>query len=96
MTESQLSNDLKVACEIYHLTEVKKERVWFTKLVDVLKDKMSKNEVSHALDTLWLDWGIVESEYGETENGRCGRLFYIDDERHGDRIKKVYEEHYGK
>ena len=52
MVEADLSNDLKVACEIYRITEVAGERAWFTKLVESFKDRVSKIEVSNALDTL--------------------------------------------
>jgi len=85
----RLSTDLIVACEIYRMTVVNGERVWFTKLVETLKDKMSKNVVSHAMDTL-CDWMLIYGEYGETENGRAGRLFLIDDD-HKHRIKDLYD-----
>ena len=58
-------------------------------LVESLKDKMGKFAVSNALDTL-TDWGIIDGEYGETENGRAGYLYRIDMERHGDHIKALY------
>ena len=51
---------------------------------------MGKFAVSNALDTL-TDWGIIDGEYGETENGRAGYLYRIDMERHGT-IKALFEE----
>ena len=84
-----LSNELKVAAEIYRCNFVSREKIWFTKLVDLLKDEMSKTTVMKALNTLF-DWGIVKAEYGETEKGRAGRLLLIATE-HKDTIKKIYE-----
>ena len=63
-----LSKELIVACEIYHFN-FHLERIWFTKLCDFLKTRMSTNDISESLDTL-SDWMIVEGNYGETEKGR--------------------------
>lgn len=95
MTEgpkNPLSNEFKVACEIYK-AEVQGEPIWFTKLVERLEHKVSKNTISDALDTLF-DWGIIKGEYGPTDTGRAGRLFQISNE-HKSRIKDLYE-HYWK
>lgn len=85
-----LSKELKVAAEIYRCNE-SGEKVWFNRLVDLLKEKdgMSKTTVMNALNVLF-DWGIVKGEYGETDRGRAGRLLLIATE-HKDTIKKVYE-----
>jgi hypothetical protein len=88
-----LSDDLKVACEIWHY-QAKGERVWFTKLVDSLAWCMDKNTVSHSMDTL-CDWMIMYGEYGATEKGRAGRLFFIDTHDDGDfRICDLYEKYW--
>ncbi|HII93204.1 MAG TPA: hypothetical protein HA262_13905 [Methanosarcina sp.] len=76
--KSPLSNEFKVATEIYHC-EIKGESIWYNKLVSDLETEMAKNTVSKALDTLF-DWGIIEFEYGETQRGRPGKLLRISDE----------------
>jgi len=82
---------LFTAMMIYHITEIKKESIWFTKLVDLLKDYMDKNDVSNSLDTL-TDWMVVDGKYGPTENGHVGYLYYIDTKDGGDfTIKKLYD-----
>jgi len=89
-----VSSDLFVAMMIYHVTEVKKEPIWFSKLVDECKDYMSKNTVSEALDTL-MDWIVIAGEYGATEKGRAGYLYYIDTKDGGDfRIKELYDKYW--
>jgi hypothetical protein len=89
--KSPLSNELKVATEIYHC-EVNNELIWYHKLVSVLDGEISKNTVSKALDVLF-DWGIVKSEYGETETGRAGKLLMITNECKP-LIKDLYEKYW--
>ena len=92
MTE-HLDSYLKVACEIWHYNQLN-EPIHFTKLVDSLKLHMDKPIVSHALDTLE-DWMIIYGEYGPTEKGRAGRLWYVDTHDGGDfRIRDLYEKHW--
>jgi len=43
----------------------------------------------NALNTL-SDWGIVKTEYGETEAGRAGRFYYVSGEAQA-MIKETYE-----
>lgn len=76
--KSPLSNEFKVAAEIFACQE-NRELVWYTKLVQRLKGKLSKNTIAKALDILF-DWGIVKAEYGETEKGRAGKLLIISNE----------------
>lgn len=76
--KNPLSNEFKVATEIYACKQ-DGELVWFTKLVDKLSGKLSKNTIAQSLTTLF-DWGIVKAEYGETETGRAGRLLMISNE----------------
>ena len=87
--KNPLSNELKVAAEIFHYNK-NNEVIWLSKLVQSLQKKVSKNTISAALDTLF-DWGIVKAEYGETDNGRAGRLFFISNE-----AKSVISELYSK
>lgn len=76
--KNPLSNEFKVAAEIYACKQ-DGELVWYTKLVDRLSGKLSKNTIAQALNTLF-DWGIVKAEYGETETGRAGRLLIVSNE----------------
>lgn len=76
--KNPLSNEFKVAAEIYACNE-NGELVWYTKLVQRLSGKLSKNTITRALDTLF-DWGIVKAEYGETETGRAGKLLMVSNE----------------
>jgi hypothetical protein len=91
-----VSSELFVAMMIYHITEIKKEPVWFGKLVESLQDYMTKNIVSEALDTL-TDWLIIDGEYGPLGGGRAGYLMYIDTHDGGDfRIKELYDTYWDK
>lgn len=86
-----LSKEFKIACEIHRLNK-KGEKVWFTKLRDSLKDKMSPSTLMNGLRTLF-DWGIVKAEYGQTDTGRAGRLLFISGEsKHI--IEEIYEEYW--
>lgn len=86
-----LSNELIVACEIWHYNSIN-QPIWFTKLVENLKEHMDKQTVSAALDTLE-DWLIAFSEYGPTLEGHVGRVWFIDTHDNGDfRIRDLYEE----
>ena len=86
-----LSNDLKVACEIYK-ENLSRRPVWFSKLVETLDGVISRYEVSHAIDTL-TDWGIIEGHYDSLGNGWSGYVYEISDSAQ-DTIKKLYETHY--
>jgi hypothetical protein len=86
--KNPLSNELKVAAEIYGCQE-RGEKVWLGKLQERLTGEISKNTISAALDTLF-DWGIIKAEYGETEKGRAGRLLMISNES-TPLIKELYE-----
>jgi len=74
--KSPLSNELKVACEIYAHNE-RNETIWFAKLVKTLQHKLTKIEVERCINTLF-DWGIIRGEYGETIDGKAGRTYHID------------------
>jgi hypothetical protein len=88
-----LSSELKVACEIWHYNQLN-EPIHFTKLVESMAKYMDKQTVSHALDTL-CDWMIIYGEYGPTEKGRAGRVWYVDTHDGGDyRIRDLYEKYW--
>lgn len=88
-----LSSDLVVACKIYEC-QLESDRVEFTKLVEGLRGLVAKSTILNALDTL-SDWGIVKTEFGETEAGRAGRLYYISGEAET-MIKETYEKFWDK
>jgi hypothetical protein len=95
--KNPLSNELKVAVEIYGC-EIQGQKVWLGKLGDLLdgktnkNKKISKNTISAAIDTLF-DWGIIKAEYGATEKGRAGRLLMISNEAKPT-IKDLYEKYW--
>lgn len=74
-----LTSDLVIACKIFEYHKQGVERVEFSQLTDSLSDILSKATVLNGLDTL-SDWGIVNTEFGETRAGRAGRLFSISGE----------------
>lgn len=86
-----LSNEFKVAAEIYRCRE-EGEVVWYNKLVSLLEKEMSKNTISKALNTLF-DWGIVKAEYGESETGRAAKLLKISNEAEPI-VKELYENYW--
>jgi hypothetical protein len=89
-----VSSELFVAMMIYHVTEIKKERVWTGKLVNTLQEYMTKLDV-HRVLTVLTDWMIITGEYGETEKGRGGYLYYIETHDGGDlRIKELYDKYW--
>lgn len=90
--KNPLSKEFKVACEILK-AELHGEKIWYTRLVERLEGKVSKNSISEAIDTLF-DWGIIKAEYGPTDKGQAARLFEISNE-HKARIRDLYE-HYWK
>jgi len=89
-----VSSELFVAMMIYHVTEIKKERVWTGKLVDALQEYMTKIAVHRALCTL-TDWLIIMGEYAETEKSHGGYVYYIETHDGGDyRIKDLYDKYW--
>jgi hypothetical protein len=83
-----LSNEFKVAAQIYECN-LSGEKIWFSKLAEILKDYMSSTTVMNSLRGL-SQWGIVKAEYGETDKGRAGRLLFIAGESKTT-IKEIYE-----
>ncbi len=88
-TKSELlSNEFKVAAQIYEYNLIE-QKIWFSKLVQLLQPYMSQATVMKSLRTLF-DWGIVKAEYGPTDKNRAGRLLYIAGESRTT-IKEIYE-----
>ena len=74
-----LSKEFQVACAIYELTVKRKEKAWYTKLEPMMKENMSGATLSRVLKYLE-SWGNSKAQYGETETGRAGKLYYISNE----------------
>lgn len=87
----KLSSEFIVAIEIYK-SNLCNEPLHFRTLVDKLDGKLTKSQVSDALDIL-VDWGIAIGMYNSYQQGDLKEyafLFEID-ENHKDRIRKLYE-----
>ena len=86
----KLSSEFIVAIEIYKFN-ISNEPLPFTKLVDKLDGKLSKNQVLDALDIL-LDLGVVIAMYNSYQQGVTkGYTFLFEiDENHKDGIRNLY------
>lgn len=92
--EEILSKELIVASEIYRLSTIKKEKVYYSKLVDILsKDKrVSPVTINKSLDILF-DLGMIYADWEKLESGKWARILKIAGESM-DFIKGIYEEIY--
>lgn len=59
MKETELYRE-KVLAKIYELDKIKKEPVWFSKLVKELEGEVTKAEVSKAIDYLELKFMVIK------------------------------------
>lgn len=73
-----LSNELRVGVEIFRANEELRKPVYFTLLVDQLKDVMSRSTVSKSIDILF-DLGMLRADW-ETINGNWARTLKIANE----------------
>jgi predicted transcriptional regulator len=88
MKRELLSNDLEVALEIYKYDKIiKGERIYLNKLVELLKDRVSRGTISKALDRLF-DLGILNAKWEKTDN-KWVRVLYIAGEAE-EFLKDVY------
>ena len=94
--EEILSKELIVASAIYKLTEVEKEEVYFSKLVEILskEGKASSATINKSMDILF-DLGMIYAEWKKLENGRWARVIRIAGESK-EFIKGIYKEIYEK
>jgi len=76
-----LSNDFLVCVKIYEYNEERKERIWFSKLVDVMKGELSQSTISKCLDRLF-DLGMIDGTW-ESIDGRWTRTLKITGESMG-------------
>ena len=92
--EKLLSKELLVASEIYRLSEIENEEVYFSKLVDILskKGKASSATINKSMDILF-DLGMIYAEWGKLKNGRWARIIKIAGESK-EFIKGLYKEIY--
>lgn len=88
----ELSDDLKAACELYHITVVLGEQCWLSKLVDSTAWILPKIVVWHAMDTL-SDWMIIYRKDGATSHGRAGFNWFIN-ECNLSRMEPLYEQYW--
>lgn len=73
-----LSNELRVGVEIFRANEELRKPVYFTLLVDQLKDVMSRSTVSKSIDILF-DLGMLRADW-EMVNGNWARTLKIANE----------------
>ena len=86
--KNPLSNDFKVACEIwYH--QINGKKIWYAKLVTLLEGEISKNTITKTLDVLF-DWDIVKAEYGGNDDEKPSKLLRISSGAEGI-VSKLYE-----
>lgn len=90
--KNMLSNEFKVGVIIYYLTEVLGEKAWSTKLETILSRYMSSSTLLRMLRFLE-SWRVIKAQYGETETGRAGKLYYISNEDK-EVMKKLYENYW--
>ena len=57
---------------------MKKEKIWFSKLVDILKGEISRSTISKNLDKLF-DLGIIDGKWEKVDN-KWTRTFKISGE----------------
>lgn len=84
---SILSNDLKI-CYIIREYAEKGKKLYFTKLVEELKEDMSRTTASKTLNKLF-DLGIIDGSW-EKVDSKWTRVFRIAGEAE-DLVEKIYE-----
>lgn len=84
-----LGKDLEVALQIYDISNVKKEPVYFSKLVKILDGRVSRNRISQALDRLFDD-GILTAEFKKV-NKKWARVYDVSGEAEGF-IESIYDQ----
>jgi len=76
---SEISTDFKVLSRLYEFIYVRKEQVWFTKLVESFGGELSRVDVSKAQDKMD-DLCIMDGKWQKTPDGRWTRCLFIEDE----------------
>jgi DNA-binding PadR family transcriptional regulator len=75
MKSELLSKDLEVALEVYKYDKIRGEPIYLNKLVESLKERVSRGTISKALDRLF-DLGILNAKWKKV-NSKWVRVFYI-------------------
>ena len=88
-TINLLSDEFKVACAVYEITEIDKKKAFYSVLVERLKDYLTESTILRCLFFL-NSWGIIDYYYGETTKDRAGRLCKISEDDK-EEITKLYE-----
>ena len=83
-----LSNDFVVCRTIYEFSEIKGEKVWYSKLTKILDGSISPATISRSLDKLF-DLGMIDGNW-EKVDAHWARTFKITGEVKGF-IKSIYE-----
>lgn len=74
-----VDNDIFVMLVIYNTTIVKKEKLWYGKLVKLVEGILTERQVSDSFDVL-TDWLIIKGGYGSTGDGRAGWIIQLNDD----------------
>ncbi|MCK5260545.1 MAG: hypothetical protein KAJ44_00015 [Thermoplasmatales archaeon] len=82
-----LSPELKACSVIYEFTQIKKEKIWFNKIVKILEKDVSRSTISKSLDKLF-DLGVIDGNWKKAE-GKWTRVFNISGEAK-DFVKSIY------
>ncbi|HZK71275.1 MAG TPA: hypothetical protein VFD03_07120 [Clostridia bacterium] len=75
--ESILSQEEKIALEIYKYNYVKKEQIYFSKLTELFNGKISRVTISKVIDRLF-DLGMISASW--EDHGGWIRSLYISGE----------------
>jgi hypothetical protein len=86
--EEDCSVDFRVLAKLYEYIEIKKQQIWFSKLVSCFEGKIPKVEISKSEDKLY-DLGIIDKKYQRAE-GLWTSCYIIEDEAM-DFAKTLYE-----
>ena len=76
--EEDCSVDFRVLAKLYEYIEIKKQPIWFSKLVSCFEGKISRSEISKTEDRLY-DLGIIDKKYKKVE-GRWTCCYFVEDE----------------
>jgi DNA-binding PadR family transcriptional regulator len=70
-----LDEDFRVILQIFETSNIIKEHITLSKLLDIFDGRISENRISEALDRLFDD-GILSAEYKKIGN-KWARVYYI-------------------
>jgi hypothetical protein len=85
---STYSPEQKVGVEIYKYNEELKEKIYFSKLVNIFEGKISRSTINKALDKLF-DLCMIYAEWEEVDN-KWVRSLYISGGEYKHYFKMLY------